>query len=193
MRRTVRALIAEIDPLDAIEAEHRADALAWIDSDVEVFRLAKPATPPKHLVSYCLLVDCDTEQILLVDHRDAQRWLPTGGHIEPGEHPAAAAGRELTEELGIEPNFLPGLGRAPLFITVTETAGLSERHTDVSLWFVFEGSVDQTLSPDEREFAGVRWWPFDRIGQEADTAFDPHLARFVQKLRRRLAPTAGVG
>lgn len=32
------------------------------------------------------LVASDT-QVLLVDHKNAQLWLPTGGHVEPGEHP----------------------------------------------------------------------------------------------------------
>lgn len=80
----------------------------------------------------------------------AQRWLPTGGHVDPGEHPAAAAQRELREELGVEPVFLGAVGDRPLLVTVTETVGLSESHTDVSLWFAFDGSVDQLLSPDPR-------------------------------------------
>ena len=39
------------------------------------------ATPPKHLVSSFALVDHD--HIILVDHKYAERWLPTGGHVEP--------------------------------------------------------------------------------------------------------------
>ncbi|MEE3919135.1 NUDIX domain-containing protein [Micromonospora sp. BRA006-A] len=28
-------------------------------------------------------------------------WLPSGGHVEPGEHPADTVRRELREELGV--------------------------------------------------------------------------------------------
>ena len=130
-------MIDAVTPIDDTEVRHRQDALAWVESGVEIFRRAKPATPPKHLVSYCLVIDPGARQALLVDHRDAQLWLPSGGHVNVGENPAHAAGRELHEELGLEPNFLPALGAVPLMVTVTNTVGVSQSHTDVSLWFVF--------------------------------------------------------
>src|SRR4051812_44566164 len=52
MREEIRSELKAIEPLDALEHEHLADALAWVDSGAEIFRVAKPATPPKHLVSY---------------------------------------------------------------------------------------------------------------------------------------------
>lgn len=47
-----RAEIASIVPLDDLERLHIADALAWVDSGAPLYRTAKPATPPKHLVAY---------------------------------------------------------------------------------------------------------------------------------------------
>lgn len=163
---------------------HRADTLQWIDSGAEIFRTQKPATPPKHLVSYCVLVDSDTRSVFLVDHRDAQRWLPTGGHVDPGEHPAEAARREISEELGVRPGFHRSIGDLPLMVTVTSTAGRSIGHTDVSLWFVFEGSTADVLSPDTGEFVDARWWRLAEVEHGPSTRFDPHLPRFVDKLGR---------
>lgn len=183
MRQTIRELVSDILPFDDVESQHQANVLAWLDSGEQIFRTAKPATPAKHLVSYCLLVDSETDHALLVDHRDAQRWLPTGGHVEPNEHPAVAAQREIAEELQIKPPFHSSIGEVPVFVTVTDTGGLCESHTDVSLWFVFEGSVWDELSPDDREFADARWWPFDDIAPGLSTRFDPHLPRLVKKLR----------
>jgi 8-oxo-dGTP diphosphatase len=113
------------------EREHLADALAWIDSGAELCRVAKPATPPKHLVSNFAVVDA--ERILLVNHKNAQLWLPAGGHVEPGEHPRTTVLRELGEELGITAAHAID---APLMLTCTTTVGLTARHTDVSLWYV---------------------------------------------------------
>lgn len=100
MRSQIRDELMAIKPLDDLEREHLLDALAWVDSGAELFRVAKPATPPKHLVSYFAIVDDD--HILLVDHKNAQLWLPAGGHVEYGEHPRLTVVRELEEELEIE-------------------------------------------------------------------------------------------
>jgi 8-oxo-dGTP diphosphatase len=177
MRKVIRAELAMIRPLDALEREHLAEALAWVDSGVELCRIAKPATPPMHLVSYFAVVDA--EQILLVDHRNAQLWLPSGGHVEPGEHPRDTVVRELQEELNLEP--LGPLG-APLMITCTTTVGLTAGHRDVSLWYVVEGSRKQPLNFDEQEFQAVQWFRFSEVPYQRS---DPHLRRFIEKLRSR--------
>lgn len=183
MREIVRQLVDAIVPVDSAETEHQLDVLRWLDSTDGIFRTAKPATPPKHLVSYCVLVDTDNQGVLLVDHRDAQRWLPTGGHVEVDENPVDTATREILEELGVEPTFHRSIGAKPLMVTVTRTQGRSEPHTDVSLWFVFDGSPKDVLTPDEAEFVDAKWWAFDDVLDDRPVAFDPHLPRFISKLR----------
>jgi len=177
MRQQIHSEIESIAPLDATEAAQRADALAWIASGAELCRIAKPATPPKHLVSYFAVVDLESMSILLVDHRNAQLWLPSGGHVEPGEHPRETVARELFEELGFHAAHEIG---PPLMITASETVGLTAGHTDVSLWYVVYAERGQTLRYDEDEFNGVRWFDFSEIPCDRS---DPHLRRFVEKLR----------
>ena len=115
MRAAIRRELESIDPLDALELQHRTEALAWVDSGAPLFRTAKPATPPQHLVSYFAVVDA--ENILLVDHKNAQLWLPPGGHVEQGEHPRETVVREIREELGFAPAHEI---TAPLMVTVRE-------------------------------------------------------------------------
>ena len=131
MRAAIRSELESINPLDALELRHRSEALAWVDSGAPLFRTAKPATPPRHLVSYFAVVD--DESILLVDHKNAQLWLPPGGHVEEGEHPRDTVAREIREELGFAPTHEIA---PPLMVTCTTTVGLSSGHTDVSLWYV---------------------------------------------------------
>jgi 8-oxo-dGTP pyrophosphatase MutT (NUDIX family) len=176
-RSAVEAALVTIDPWDPVERAHRDDALAWVRSDAGIWRTAKPATPPKHLVSYFLLVDPDAAACLLVDHRKAQRWLPTGGHVEPGEHPTTTVERECVEELGITAHLLDGLPN-PFFVTVTVTGGLDPGHTDVSLWYILRASADTPLAPDPAEFHAARWFPLPAL----PTPADPHLPRLVAKL-----------
>lgn len=186
LHEQIRGLVAQVAPADAQEDEHRARALAWLDSTSDIFRRVKPRTPSPHLVSYFLLIDHDQGDVLLVDHRKAGLWLPTGGHVEPGEHPAATVRRETREELGIRAVFSPVTGENPVFVSVTETAGPADRHTDVSLWFVLSCRVSEPLTPDPGEFRAARWWTRGQIGRAGPGLFDPHMTRMLGKLGRGL-------
>jgi ADP-ribose pyrophosphatase YjhB (NUDIX family) len=173
-RQAVREEIASIEPFDDLERAHLQDALAWVDSGAELCRIQKPAIPPQHLVSYFVLVD--HEHVLLVDHKNAQLWLPSGGHVEPGEHPRATVVRELQEELGLETSSPPG---APLMLTISETVGVTAGHTDVSLWYVVNADRGSPLEFDTEEFHAVRWF---RCSEAPLSRSDPHLGRFLRKL-----------
>jgi 8-oxo-dGTP diphosphatase len=175
MRATIRNELESIRPLDALEQQHLAEAIAWVDSGAPLFRTAKPATPPKHLVSYFAVIDGDS--ILLVDHKNARLWLPPGGHVEPGEHPRATVVREIVEELGITPTHEIA---APLMVTSTVTVGLTSGHTDISLWYVVSADRRQPMSHDAQEFNEIRWFHHSEIPL---TRTDPHLERFMRKLR----------
>ena len=182
MRQQIRQEVAAIVPLDELERSQLADALAWIDGGAELCRLAKPATPPKHLVAYFVVVD--DAHVLLVDHRNAQLWLPPGGHVDPGEHPRTTVLRELAEELGLAPAYPIA---APLMLTVSTTVGLTAGHTDVSLWYVLHADRRQQISYDETEFLSIRWFAFDEVPFERA---EPHLRRFLAKLHQQAAGAA---
>jgi 8-oxo-dGTP diphosphatase len=176
----VHDLVAAMPPFDALEAAHISDTLRWLQSTDDVFRRAKPATPVRHLVSYAAVLDPHTFDVLLVDHLNARLLLPPGGHVEPDEHPAAAARRECREELGIDSPSLLGSGR-PTFLTVTTTIGRDAGHTDVSLWFIVNGARDMRLTIDKVEFRGVQWWSLPEVASPDGQAFDPHFQRFMRK------------
>jgi 8-oxo-dGTP pyrophosphatase MutT (NUDIX family) len=176
--------VSAIRSFDEQEVIDREAALEWIASGVQIFRTAKPDVPPKHLVAYFALVDRDARSVLLVDHRNAGLWLPTGGHVEPDEDAAVTVNREAREELGIDAVLQAGLSSNPLFVTQTTTVGTDHGHVDVSLWYVLEGQVAQPLEPDSGEFAATRWWPFADIA--AEPRVDPQLPRFITKLTNEL-------
>jgi len=174
----IRELVMKINPVDAAEAEHINDAVRWIESTNDIFRLQKPDIPPKHLVSYAVLLDVPNKKVLLMDHINAELWLPCGGHVEPGEHPKNAALRELKEELNLEAKLIKD---EPLFITITETVGRTSGHTDVSLWYAVGGNSADEVKFDESEFKGARWFEFDEILNGDPRSFDPHIMRFIKK------------
>jgi 8-oxo-dGTP diphosphatase len=176
MRDRIAEIVATIEPLDDLEREHRDSTIEWIRSGAPIFRKMKPDIPPRHLVSYFALVDEARGKMLLVDHKIAGLWLPSGGHVEPDEDPRATVVREIAEELGLAAEFI---NPDPLFITVTPVGG-DGGHTDVSLWYLLRGDSSRAIEFDRGEFHGVRWFGFDEIPFERS---DPHMRRFVAKLR----------
>lgn len=182
VKEQIRTEVEAIRPYDELEAAHQADTLRWLESGVNIFRIAKPDTPPKHLVAYFVLIDPEHHSLLLGDHTKAQLWLPSGGHVELNELPAATVVREAREELAVEATFLRGR-QTPFFVTVTQTVGIEGAgHTDASLWYLLRGSVHQHLAFDRREFTDMAWFTFDEIQQSQPAIFDPHMQRFTGKL-----------
>lgn len=175
MHRIVLSQLDLIQPADAAERAEWQTARDWVAAGAPLWRTAKPATPPRHLVSYFPVVDGD--HILLVDHINAQRWLPPGGHVEPGEDPRTTVVRELREELGLA--VTEADVPAPLMVTVTKTVGLTAGHEDVSLWYPIHRSRDEKLAFDAAEFHGVRWFHISEVTLDRS---DPHLGQFIRKL-----------
>jgi len=173
VRDQIKEEVASISAIDALEAQTQKEVLDWIDSGAQLCRIEKPAVPPKHLISYFVVTDFPW--ILLVDHINAQLWLPTGGHVNSGEHPRETVKREAREELGIESFFL---FEKPLFLTCTETVGLTAGHTDVSLWYVLKGNKNAKYNYDISEFKRIQWFHIDEIPYEHT---DPAMRRFLHK------------
>ncbi|MGQ0842253.1 NUDIX hydrolase [Actinokineospora sp.] len=179
-------------PLDEHEVRDKTETLHWIASGAPLFRIARPATPDKHLCVYFALLDDARRTVMLVDHVKAGLWLFPGGHVDDGEDPRTTVLREAAEELGIDGEFHPGFGGQPLFLTVTQTVG-AHSHTDVSFWYVLAGDQDMRIEADPREANAVRWFCLDDPADWAHGRFDPHMARFRDKLLARMGTPALVG
>ena len=175
---------------DKIEKEHLNDALNWISTSENIFRIKKDALPPKHLVSYAVVVDLEKEKVLLLDHKKALLLLPSGGHVDVGEMPFDTAKRELFEELGLKLNSINQNSLAPFFVSVMETVGISEKHIDVCLWYVFSCDSTKELNCEtddfKREFENYHWLKFDEILNMSLKKFDVNMHRFVCKLKKYL-------
>lgn len=176
IRKQIARAIQLIDPLDQEECTHQERALQWLASGAEIFRIKKPATPDTHLVSYFLPIDEKEKKLLLVHHKNADMWLPPGGHVDPGEHPKDTVSREMQEELFSTAQFIID---HPTFITITKTRNDPKPHTDVTLWYLVSGDVNKEYSFDPREFYEICWFPIENLPTER---IEPHLFRFINKL-----------
>lgn len=131
-------------------------------------------------------------QVLLVDHKQLKKWLPVGGHIDPGEDPEHAAHREVEEESGLSielvgerpPDGFEGTRPlvAPAYLDVHHISG--EHHHLGMIYFARAATGAIRLAPDEHN--DIRW--FNAEDLESSTLTIPDAVRFYGKEAiRRLA------
>lgn len=149
------------------------------------------AMPPPHRrqAARVLLLD-DQYRVLLIrfeivrQGEDFVFWATPGGGLEPGEDPAAAARREIAEELGLEIDLAGPVHEA---MARFEHEGLPIENTDI--FFIGRcGESEPRLigaTQDERQaMRAIRWWTADEIVASAETIFPPDLADVVRKAVR---------
>ena len=102
-------------------------------------------------------------RILVIHHRNLNKWLPLGGHIELDEDPEQAALREAKEESGLDVDLIgerppttgPGTRAliAPRFLDIHRISATHE-HIGMIYWARPRGGT-LTLSPTEHH--DIRW------------------------------------
>jgi len=103
-------------------------------------------------------------KVLFIFHKQLQRWLPIGGHIELDEHPEQAAIREAKEESGLdveligdrspiqkESGFLPLLAPDYMYMHL-----IKEPHWHIGLIYFAKVKAGQvTLNIEEHQY--IQW------------------------------------
>ena len=103
-------------------------------------------------------------RVLLIFHKQLQKWLPLGGHIELDEDPEQALFREVKEESGLDIEVLAEKPKctfegkkllyAPSYLDIHD---ISPTHRHVGLVYFAKAMSDEIrLAPDEHE--QIRWF-----------------------------------
>jgi 8-oxo-dGTP pyrophosphatase MutT (NUDIX family) len=106
---------------------------------------------PSYTVGAICVVHDDRERVLLVRHVYRRHWGAPGGLLDRGEHPAAAAVREVREEVGLD----VVLGGEPRPVVWPAFQRID---------FVYRCSVAPGVDPasaraTSSEIVDVRWFP----------------------------------
>ena len=98
-------------------------------------------------------------KVLVIHHRNLNKWLPLGGHIEPDEDPEAAALREAKEESGLDVELL---GERPPTTEPGTRALLAPRFLDIH------------RITDTHEHIGMMYWARPKNGTLMLSASEHH-------------------
>jgi 8-oxo-dGTP pyrophosphatase MutT (NUDIX family) len=162
----IRRLVADHDPTDRRELDSQRRFLA------ELERLEAPCdehADPVHVTASAVVVG--RRGTLLHRHRRLGLWLQPGGHIDPGEEPWEAAGREASEETGLPVHHPPG---GPRLVHLDVHPG-ANGHTHLDLrYLVLAPDADPTPPPEESQ--DVRWCSWDEAEALADAGLIGALA-----------------
>ncbi len=110
----------------------------------------------------CFIIN--KNRVLLVLHKELNKWLPVGGHIEPGEDPEEALFREIQEECGLKVEILskkPGIkfeGRKYLLPPVyLDIHSINENHRHVAMVY-FGKTEDENFRHEDSDHYDTRWF-----------------------------------
>lgn len=111
------------------------------------------STQNKFTVSVVALIVSSDKKVLLLDHyiRPGSSWGLPGGFVEPGELPAEAIRREISEETGIE------LGKVELIEVRT-----IRKHVEI----LFMAKADGPAEIRSREIRDLGWFSPDDLPDE---------------------------
>jgi 8-oxo-dGTP pyrophosphatase MutT (NUDIX family) len=139
-------------------------------------------------------------KVLLIHHRNLNKWLPLGGHIELDEDPEIAALREAKEESGLEvelqgerpPTTEPGTRAliAPRFLDIHRITDTHE-HIGMIYW---ARPRNGTLTLAASEHHDIRWCSaaeLDSLQPPMDDAVKWYCRKAIDEISDWRWPIAG--
>lgn len=132
-------------------------------------------------------------RVLLVHHRGLNRWLPLGGHIDPGEDPLMAVHREALEESGLRielllENPLPVLPDVkvlppPVYMDIHPISG-EHKHLGM-VYFAHPTGGEVTLAAAEHH--AIRWFDAEQVATSMPEEIPLNVRFYALEALRRYA------
>lgn len=146
---------------DPVDDRERQSAQTALDALTRLVRPWDEHADPTHLTASAILVGA--RGVVLHRHKRLGLWLQPGGHVDTGEHPAVAAGREAREETGIAVRHPRG---GPAMIHIDVHPG-PRGHTHLDLRYLMWGA-DVDPAPAPGESPEVAWFDWEAARAIAD-------------------------
>jgi 8-oxo-dGTP pyrophosphatase MutT (NUDIX family)/nitroimidazol reductase NimA-like FMN-containing flavoprotein (pyridoxamine 5'-phosphate oxidase superfamily) len=138
---------------------------------------------PRHVTASAFVVS--SRGVILHRHRRLGIWVQPGGHVDAGESPEAAAGREVREETGLVTSPFRDGG---LFHVDVHAGPRGHTHYDLRFVLLSDGSDP---APGPGESPEVAWFPLAEAPALAEPALRGALAKLSTLLEGAKGETLG--
>lgn len=109
------------------------------------------------------------DKVLLIRHRQLNKWLPIGGHIELDEDPEQALFREIEEECGLKvkiiaekPDIKTKHRRFLLPPAYLDIHPINDTHKHIGMTYFGKAESD-VMKLAEKEHYDIRWFTEEEI------------------------------
>jgi ADP-ribose pyrophosphatase YjhB (NUDIX family) len=138
-----------------------------------------------HVTASAVVLDANSERVLLTLHPRVGRWIQLGGHCEPIDSTlSGVALREAKEESGIANLIIEDM---PIHLDVhpiTCSLGVPTRHFDVRFVVRAPANAIPICSSESRD---LRWWPLTSLPSGSEDLIDLFQAAQGKQERLRSA------
>ena len=112
------------------------------------------------------------DKVLLIHHKELDKWLPIGGHIELDEDPEQALYREIEEECGLKVTII---GEKPNIKSTNRKYLITPKYLDIHdinsthkhIAFVYFGKSDSDkVKLADLEHNEIKWFDENELSEE---------------------------
>lgn len=184
-RMTVLSFLRNYQPVDQQEAADVQQIIEWMKQKENIYERSCEGA---HITGSALVVNPETQQILLHRHKKLKRWLQFGGHADGKRNIAQVALKEAQEESGLtDLEFYSNQDQVPQLIdveiqTIPENEQEAE-HLHLDFRYLLLTNSSELPTPAEEESQDLTFFNFEQIEsikEELDTA----LYRLIHKVKR---------
>ncbi len=149
-------------PTNEQEARDKAQCIAYLAAHPDCFSREDGVA---HITVSAWTVNKERTKTLMVYHKVYDSWSWIGGHADGERDLKAVALRELREETGVENAVMIGDGIFSL--EILPVSGHIKRgkyvpsHLHLNVTYLVEADESETLSVNENENTGVKWFSFE--------------------------------
>jgi 8-oxo-dGTP pyrophosphatase MutT (NUDIX family) len=184
----LRALLEKYVPFDETEAATLAQLRMFLDDTKNPYDRKNLVA---HVVADAWIVNPARTHVVLVEHKENERWMAPGGHCDGSPDVLAAARREAEEEAGlINLKLLCGGGIFDLSSGHVpfrrKSHGIEPVHVHFDVCFAFVAPEGATLRISD-ESTGLRWVALEGI---ENINFMPAHVRRIQKTKAGMLKNA---